>query len=95
LLQSLPALLSAEGELLLMASSLSDEEVLTSVPTGFQVAPALDEQGRRVPLDVDVVWQRPDWRRRLLREGRIEEDSEGSLWHTLRPIWIRRSGDEK
>jgi release factor glutamine methyltransferase len=92
ILKSLPTLLSPEGVLLLMASSLSDSEIIATVPEGFEAVAALGGDGRRVPLDVDVVWQRADWRERLLADQRIEQDEDGGLWHKLRPLWIKRTG---
>lgn len=88
-LKSLPMLLSSDGVLLLMASSLSDDEVIESVPEEFEIVAALGSDGRRVPLDVDVVWQRPDWRDWLLANQKIEQDDNGKLWHRLRPLWIK------
>jgi tRNA1(Val) A37 N6-methylase TrmN6 len=91
ILASLPTLLSPGGLLLLMASSLSDDEARAAIPAGFSAIAALDEDGRRVPLDVDVVWQNAEWRAQLAADGRIEEDANGVLWHRLRPLWIRRT----
>jgi tRNA1(Val) A37 N6-methylase TrmN6 len=92
ILKSLPNLLAPNGALLLMASSLSDTEVKAMVPQGFEATAALSEEGRRVPLDVDTVWDDPKWRERLIADQRIEEDDRGRLWHALRPLWVRRSG---
>jgi release factor glutamine methyltransferase len=91
ILRSLPTLLSQGGVLLLMASSLSEDEVHAEIPRGFSAETALSNDGRRVPLDVDVVWQNAEWRKQLMSDGRIEEDANGVLWHRLRPLWIRRT----
>jgi methylase of polypeptide subunit release factors len=93
LLGALEGLLLPGGRLLLMMSSVSAADVEKLIPDQFQVAPAYRGEGWRVPLDVDVVWERRDWQEQLLREVRIEEDREGILWHYLRPIWVRRKGD--
>jgi tRNA1(Val) A37 N6-methylase TrmN6 len=90
ILRSLPNLLTPDGVLLLMASSLSDGEVVSCIPSEFEAVKALGSGSRRVPLDVDIVWHNPAWRAQLLSEQRIEEDTSGVLWHYLRPLWIRR-----
>jgi methylase of polypeptide subunit release factors len=90
ILGQLPSLLSDGGLALVMMSSVSDREVLGCIPQGFEAIIALPGEGRRVPLDVDDVWDSPEWRDQLLREGRIEEDAKHGLWHRLRPVWIKR-----
>jgi tRNA1(Val) A37 N6-methylase TrmN6 len=90
ILRSLPSLLTPDGALLLMASSLSDSDVVACIPDNFEATPALGGDGRRVPLDVDVVWHNPEWRAYLLAQQRIEVDSAGEISHYLRPLWIRR-----
>ena len=92
ILKALPALLSDGGALLLMTTSVSHKDVMQFLPAGFEWRPALTSEGRRVPLDVDNLWQRPEWRDELLNENRIELDSEGQLWHHLLPVWVSRSG---
>lgn len=94
ILTSLPTLLAPHGSVLLMASSLSDPEVIAAIPEGFEAIAALEGDGRRVPLDVDAVWERSDWREKLLADQRIEQDDEGGLWHKLRPLWISRRGSD-
>ena len=94
ILKSLPTLLGPHGNVLLMASSLSYPEVIAAVPDGFEAIGALEGDGRRVPLDVDAVWERSDWREKLLADQRIEQDDEGGLWHKLRPLWIKRIGSD-
>jgi tRNA1(Val) A37 N6-methylase TrmN6 len=90
ILGNLPELLAPKGVLLLMTSSVSDREVMACLPDGFEASPALGADGRRVPLDVDVVWRRQEWRDWLLSGGRIERDERGGLWHRLRPFWVKR-----
>lgn len=90
ILSQLPSLLGEGGLALVMTSSLSDREVLDCIPQGFLAIQALPGDGRRVPLDVDDVWDSSEWREQLLREARIEEDEHHGLWHKLRPIWVRR-----
>lgn len=87
---SLNRLLSTNGQLLLMTSSVSLSEVRPLIPAEFNITPALSGQGLRVPLDVDNIWQSNDWREWLLKEGRIEEDEKGGLWHYIQPQWISR-----
>lgn len=94
LLEGLDSLLSPNGRLLLMSSSVSHAEVLACVPQGFRVVPCLDGKGLRVPLDVDTVWKNKDWRKHLVAEERIEADPEGNLWHYLQPLWISRQTEE-
>jgi tRNA1(Val) A37 N6-methylase TrmN6 len=89
ILGNLPKLLAPHGRLLLMTSSLSNKEIVSAIPAGFEWFPALSSSGRRVPLEVDAVWRMPIWRGQLLEDGRIEQDSEGSLWHQLHPLWIK------
>lgn len=90
-LQSLPDLLTDEGALLLMVSSLSKHLVVAAIPEGFELTTALPEGGRKVPLDVDVVWDNAEWLKKLLSDGHLTSDADGNLWHQLLPIWVRRS----
>lgn len=92
LLSSLDSILTPRGELLLMTSSLSSAAVQSLIPDGFMIRPAYADQGYRVPLDVDAVWQSPTWRDQLLQTGLIEADMESNLWHYLRPVWVFRQG---
>ena len=90
LLCSLDLLLRPGGRLLLMTSSLSSEEVRGFIPTGFEFDSALEGNGRRVPLDLDVLWRREDWRDQLIRDDRVEADEAGVIWHYLKPLWVFR-----
>ena len=92
LLGALEALLSANGSLLLMTSSVSLTEIQNMIPTGFTATPLLEGRGLRVPLDVDVLWQSREWQEHLVANGRIETDAEGGLWHYIQPLWISRAG---
>lgn len=90
LLGALDQLLSPDGQALLMTSSVSVAQVMEAVPEGFHASPVLPGRGRRVPLDVDVVWERDDWQALLVSNGLIEADADGNLWHYLQPFWISR-----
>ena len=93
LLASLESLLKPGGRLLLMTSSLSSGEVDRLVPQGFESHPVLEGKGYRVPLDLEVLWHRKDWRDKLLEQGCIEADPDENLFHYLQPVWITRRED--
>lgn len=90
ILNNLHLLIGDEGVLLLMVSSISEEEVIAGIPFEYYATRALPGSGRRVPLDVEVVWENPTWREKLVFARRIEEDENGDLWHELRPLWITK-----
>jgi tRNA1(Val) A37 N6-methylase TrmN6 len=93
LLDALDSLLTPHGQLLLMASSISADEVIARIPNGFAATPVLPGAGFRVPLDVDTLWQRAGWRQALVEADRIKKDAGGNLWHHVRPLWIRRKAE--
>ena len=92
LLASLPNLLTDTGALMLMSSSVSHDDIMRHMPTGFEVKELLENGGRRVPLDLDNLWQSTDWRKSLVEARRLEVDGDG-LWHWLKPVLVSRKKD--
>jgi release factor glutamine methyltransferase len=90
LLESLPALLTPAGELLLMTSSVAKDEMLQVLPNDYEAVPALVRAGRPVPLDLDDLWQESDRLQPLVADRRVHVESDESLWHDLHPLWIRK-----
>lgn len=88
---SLDRLLRPNGRALFMMSSVSYDEVKHEVPAGYTIEECKGFEFRRVPLDLDLLWDRPEWREYLLDRGSIEQSESGQLFHKLIPVWIYRA----
>jgi len=93
LFKNLNILLNENGQLLIMMSSVSYDLVIKKLPTEFVATPALRGERRRVPLDLDLLWGRPEWKDHLTQEKLIEETTDGEIFHWLIPIWVQRRKD--
>ena len=89
--QSLERLLTPRGKALFMTSSVSFDEVKTAVPDGYTLTIAAPETHRKVPLDLDLLWERPEWRASLNEKGLIELGDGGQMFHTLVPVWVYKA----
>lgn len=90
ILDSLPTLLSSNGRLLLMLSSLCLKEVTPRIPKDFLVEKPYGNQGLEVGFDVEAVLSSDDWRDFLLVGKRLLSRRKGAYSHVLHPIWVRR-----
>lgn len=85
---SLDYLLAPGGRALLMNSSVSIDQVRSLVPEGFVLEECSESEIRKVPLDLDLLWDRPDWRQSLIDGGHIEVGESQQMLHTLIPAWV-------
>lgn len=89
---SLDQLLAPLGRALLMTSSVSLLDVEKLKPDQYRITRA-ESSSRRVPLDLDLLWDRPDWRQSLIDKKAIELGEDGQMFHTLVPIWVERKAN--
>jgi methylase of polypeptide subunit release factors len=91
ILESLPALLSESGRLLLLVSSVTPPEyVRERVPSGFVIASEpLGDAGQEVLFEVEEVFTRPGYLPFLESRGGLRM-SEDSYIHQLHAFWITR-----
>lgn len=93
LIASLPSLLTDEGRLLLMMSSVTGDPKNLRLPDGFRVRPALPDlsDGIEVPFDVEEVLDQEEWLSDLLDSRAIAQHTGGRYTHLLKPVWIERA----
>jgi len=87
--QEAPDMLTPEGRLLLMTSSLSIDTALDSVPETCRAVRPLGESGYEVLFDVEAVLDREDWLSYLLQARNLVE-RDRVYYHSLHPIWITK-----
>lgn len=87
-LAELPQLLSEGGRLLLMTSELSRDDLMKSLPDGFQVQYPLGSKGRAVPFDLEAAYSDEEWLDFLVTNCNLREARKGTHWHALHPCWI-------
>jgi methylase of polypeptide subunit release factors len=96
LASNLDRLLTEEGHLLLMTSNLSRDMILGVLPSDMEVLPAVrsvqDAGGLEVDFDVEAVLKRERWLYFLQDQCGLAARADGSFFHRLLPLWIRRSG---
>ncbi|WP_104017818.1 methyltransferase [Roseovarius nitratireducens] len=86
-------LLNSGGKVLLMMSSVSSDYALSRIPKGHEREFPLGLNGYRVPFDLDLLWDRPEWKESLLQKGAIEQDATGNLFHRIIPVWVRHDAN--
>ena len=92
--ECLALLMSGSGKALMMMSSVSISFALSTLPGDYEVVEALPEGRRKVPLDLDLLWERPDWRSWLIEQGLIEVGADDQMYHWLIPMWVRKKAQE-
>jgi len=92
MLRTLPDLLTPDGRLLLMVSSVTGEPESLPIPDGFMVRSAVEDapDGIEVPFDVEEVLDQPEWLADLLDSGAVRPHNGGRYTHRLKPVWIER-----
>lgn len=93
ILSNLDHLVSPSGKVLLMMSSASLEYALSRIPKGHEREFPLGPDGYRVPFDLDLLWERPEWKESLLQQGAIEQDPTGNLFHRIVPVWVHNNAN--
>jgi len=84
-------LLTAQGQLLLMTSSVSAGAALDSLHGNLSVDRPLGQDGYEAVFDVEAVLERPAWLS-FLMDGRGLTERNGVYYHRLHPLWVRRRG---
>jgi methylase of polypeptide subunit release factors len=87
LIRTFDEFVAPQGRLLLMTSSLCQDDLLNAVAGKYRLVYPLGEDGFEVLFDVEAVLDTPEWLNYLLEQGGLV-GRDGLYYHTLHPIWI-------
>jgi methylase of polypeptide subunit release factors len=91
IVESLPNLLSSQGCLLLMLSSLCLRDIMPRIAGKFRMERPYGRAGIEVVFDVEAVLSSDYWRNWLVRERRLIAKNKRTYAHVLHPVWLYRS----
>jgi len=93
IMETIPSILSPNGKLLLLVSSVSLDYTIDKIPPNYIYDLPLKE-GFEVLFDVEAVLNNKEWLNFLVESGGVSI-SEENYFHKLHPIWIQKKQDNE